>query len=317
MRIQIVTPAPRGSTTGNRITATRWARLLRQLGHQVRVVDRWSGPPDTDVLIALHARKSFTSIAEFQSLEPVRPLIVGLAGTDLYQDLSRSSEARQALAWADRIVTLQPVALERLSAPLRSKARSIFQSAVPASGKLQKSIRSFDICVIGHLRAVKDPFRTALAARQLPPESRIRVLHAGQALTDGMRSRAEREMAINSRYRWLGSRPHWQVRRVIARSHAMVNSSQLEGGANVVSEAAVAGIPILASRIDGSRGMLGDDHTGFFEPGATAELTALLNRCETDGSFLADLGRRSAKLAPRFTPEREKQAWADLLDELA
>ena len=39
--------------------------------------------------------------------------------------------------------------------------------------------------------------------------------------------------------------PHAEVSRLLARSHAMVISSLSEGGANVISEAAVAGVPDL------------------------------------------------------------------------
>ena len=49
----------------------------------------------------------------------------------------------------------------------------------------QRSSGSFDICVIGLLRAVKDPFRAAMAAR-VPSSSRIRVLQVGRPLLPAM-----------------------------------------------------------------------------------------------------------------------------------
>ena len=57
MRIVIVTPAPPGSRSGNRITANRWARHLRALGHRVDVRAEGIGPP-RDLMIAIHARKA-------------------------------------------------------------------------------------------------------------------------------------------------------------------------------------------------------------------------------------------------------------------
>ena len=72
---------------------------------------------------------------------------------------------------------------------------------------------------------------------------------------------------------------------LIASSRLMVMSSLFEGGARVVGEAMVHGTPVISSRIDGVVGLLGDDYPGYFLPGDTAELAALLNRFETDPGF--------------------------------
>jgi glycosyltransferase involved in cell wall biosynthesis len=99
----------------------------------------------------------------------------------------------------------------------------------------------------------------------------------------------------------------------LRRSHAMVLSSLSEGGANVISEAVVAGVPILASRIDGNVGLLGADYPGYFPVGNTQALARLLQRIETDQRFVATLGRAIARRAPLFRPEREIAAWRRLL----
>jgi glycosyltransferase involved in cell wall biosynthesis len=93
----------------------------------------------------------------------------------------------------------------------------------------------------------------------------------------------------------------------------MIISSRLEGGANVVSEAIVAGVPILASRIPGTVGLLGEAYPAYFDVGDTRALATLLWRAETDARFLARLARRVRQLAPRFTPARERAVWARLL----
>lgn len=316
MHIQLVTPAPRHSRKGNRVTAIRWARILRQLGHRVAIHEELAGGR-RDLLVALHARKSHASVERFRRLHPERPLVVALTGTDLYRDLESSPEARQSLVWADRLIVLQNEGLTALEPALREKTRVIYQSAVPSAAPVRRSRHTFDVCVIGHLRPVKDPFLAARAARLLPAESRLRVLHAGAALTPEMEAAARGEMADNPRYRWLGERPGWEIRRLLGRCHAMVLSSRLEGGANVVSEAIVAGLAVLSSRISGSVGMLGKDYPGFFGVGAVDELAALLDRCERQPAFLEDLTARCRALAPRFDPARELAAWASLLDELA
>lgn len=319
MRIGLITPAPPRSKSGNRITALRWAGILRDLGHHVSIgltYDREA----YDVLVALHARRSYSSIARFHQQHPKRPLIVALTGTDLYRDLPRRRAAQTSLKLATRIVALQPKAGEELEPGLRSKLRIILQSApITLRQRAENTVsrRTFNVCVIGHLRPVKDPFRTALAARRLPPSSRIRILHVGAAMSEHMEARARAEAAANPRYRWLAEQPRWRVAQILGGSALCVLSSRLEGGANVVSEAVVAGVPLLASRIPGSVGLLGENYPGYFRVGDTEGLAALLRRAEIDTAFLARLKVWCRKIAPRFHPDRERVAWRQLLEELA
>jgi glycosyltransferase involved in cell wall biosynthesis len=170
--------------------------------------------------------------------------------------------------------------------------------------------------VIGHLREEKDPLRAALAARDLPLASRVRVIHLGKAHDEHWAERARAEMAVNPRYLWKGEVPGWAVRKEFVKTHLMVLSSIMEGGANVVSEAVVAGVPVVASDIPGSVGLLGQDYPGYYPVGDTAALTALLSRVETDPDFLDQLTRHCAARAPMFTPEAERDSWRTLLARL-
>jgi glycosyltransferase involved in cell wall biosynthesis len=159
---------------------------------------------------------------------------------------------------------------------------------------------------VGHLRDEKDPLRTALAARLLPEASRVRVLHAGAALSPAWKRAALREARENPRYRFLGELPLARARALIARSRVLSLTSRLEGGANVVSEAVAAGTPILAARIPAMAAILGEDHPGLFEFGATEELAGLLDRAEREPPFLRELARRSRALRRALSPAREK-----------
>lgn len=316
MRIILVTPAGPRSRFGNRITARRWAAVLRSLGHRVAVQTAWDGA-SADALIALHAWRSAASIHRFRDRFPTRPLIVALTGTDIYGFLHTEPETtRRSLECADLLVGLHDLAGEALPPEFRARVRVVHQSVAVGSGGRRPSKRTFDVCVVGHLRREKDPLRAAFAARELPAESRLRVLHAGGARDPDWAAAARREMARNPRYRWLGEVPASRVRRLYERTHAMVISSRTEGGANVVSEAVVAGLPVIASRIPGNVGLLGPDHPGTFPPEDTGALRGLLARAETDSGFLGDLARRQAARAALFAPEREREAWERLLGEL-
>ncbi|MGH9785115.1 MAG: selenoneine biosynthesis selenosugar synthase SenB, partial [Terriglobia bacterium] len=107
----------------------------------------------------------------FHREHPDAPLIVALTGTDLYRDIRTNPPARQSLAMASRIVVLQPLGIQGLPARFRGRARVILQSAERPRGVTPPRKDVFDVCVMGHLRPVKDPFRAAKAARLLPGSS--------------------------------------------------------------------------------------------------------------------------------------------------
>jgi putative glycosyltransferase (TIGR04348 family) len=314
MNIHLITPAPRGSRKGNRVTALRWAGILRDLGHRVTIEQEYLGRR-CDLLIALHARRSAASVERFRDQYPASPLLLALTGTDLYDDIHHCPAAQRSLELASRLILLQPAGIVELPERLREKARVIYQS-VPSFRAVVRPLRGiFEVCVLGHLRPVKDPFRAALAARLLPTSSRIQVVHVGAALSDEMAECARAEAAANPRYRWLGELPRWKALRVLARSRLLVLTSLLEGGANAISEALACSVPILSSRISGSIGLLGRDYPGYFPVGDTQALASLLARAETDAEFDHRLRTWCEGLRPLVDPARERQTWANLLGE--
>jgi glycosyltransferase involved in cell wall biosynthesis len=174
----------------------------------------------------------------------------------------------------------------------------------------------FEIAVVGHLRPVKDPFRAADASRLLRPESTVRILHLGEALSADMADRARREAATNPRYQWLGDLPHDDALAVMARCRLVALTSLSEGGPAVIPEAIVTGVPLVASRVAGCVGMLGDDYPGLFPPGDTAALAQLLGQAERDPAFYESLRAACDRLRPLFRAEAEAAAWSSLLGEL-
>jgi putative glycosyltransferase (TIGR04348 family) len=308
VNISLITPVKKQSRNGNRTTAIRWAGMLREMGHHVRIDVEYGGEA-ADVMIALHAWRSTAAILRYQDQFPDRPLIVALAGTDVNTFLKSDRETTlRSMRMADALICLHDLIGEALPAPLRKKLHVVRQSALPLPGPRRPAKRNFDICVIGHLRDEKDPFRTALAARQLLPASLIRVIHLGKAHNSDFASQAVAEMGVNPRYHWLGEVPGWRVRRELAKTRLMVISSNQEGGANVVSEAIVAGVPVIASNIAGNMGILGRDYSGYYPVGDEVALARLLRRAETEPAFLKTLERQGRKLKPLFRPAREKAA---------
>lgn len=314
MKVCLITPAPARSRKGNRVTALRWARILRELGHSVSI-DQEYRRQRCDLLVSLHARRTHASLVRFRKQYPNRPLIVALTGTDLYGDIHTDPSAQQSLELASRLIVLQPMGVEALPTNLREKTRVIYQSARKPPGNFSPKKRVFEVCVLGHLRPVKDPFRAALAARLLPPTSHVRVIQIGAALSDDMERQARAEEASNPRYRWLGELPRWKALRILARSRLLALTSKMEGGANVVSEALVCSVPIVSSRIAGSIGLLGEEYPGYFPVGETQALAALLARAERDAAFYAALKDWCDGLQHLFEPASERKRWESLLEE--
>lgn len=312
MKVFMITPTGRRSSSGNQATAVRWRRILKRFGYRVTVNSDWDGS-DADMMLALHAWRSADAVNAFRRRYPNRPLVLALTGTDLYCFLrSHPAKTLSSIELADQLVALHDLAHQMLPRKYWKKFRVIKQSAVPVKRQPPRS-RTFDLCVSGHLRDEKDSLRAAYAARNLPADSQIRILHCGRPYDEKWNKMALDEMKINPRYHWFGEVPHWKVRQIHARSRAMVLSSRMEGGANVVSEAVMADLPVLASKIAGSVGLLGEDHPGYYPVEDTDALTQLMLKAEQDSSFLPALTRQQQSLKSDFTEEAEFAGWERLL----
>lgn len=317
MKIVLITPALPRSRSGNRATATRWKNILTELGHRVDVKVDFAGGR-YDAMVALHAWRSADSIRRFHVQCPDRRLIVALTGTDIYKFIQSSPEPTlYSIRAADQLVTLHDLAALAIPAAYRDKVSVIHQSAKSVVRKQASRKNRFNVCVIGHLREEKDPLRAAYAVRRLPAGSHIQIHQYGKAHSRVWAERAEKEMQENHRYRWHGEVPHWQVRRVYASADVMVLSSRMEGGANVISEACVAGLPVIASDIAGSVGLLGEAYPGYYATGDTRALRELLLRAEADRTWLGKLRTACRGKAGLFSYAREKDRWRALLNRTA
>ncbi len=322
MNIGILTPAPPRSRRGNRVTALRWARLLRELGHRVQLAQQYQNQP-WHLLVALHARKSHRWVKRFRKLRPGAPVVVALTGTDIYGDLPRgNAQAWESLQLADALVVLQQHAREQLPRPHRGKAHVIYQS-VQTRLQWQPVRRTFRLCVLGHLRRVKDPFRAVQAVAWLQRRRQpacelpaLEVVQAGEALQSSYASRARAFQQRYPWYRWVGEVPHYRAMRLLAGSHVLVLSSLMEGGANVVCEAIAVGTPVLSTDIGGTRGLLGEQYPGLFPVGDHRALARLIHRCATQEAFLQRLHRWCAERRGLVSRERERRSWARLLAQL-
>ncbi|HUH04124.1 MAG TPA: selenoneine biosynthesis selenosugar synthase SenB [Kofleriaceae bacterium] len=310
LSVQIATPAEAGSRAGNRVTAERWAGLLGELGHDVRIAVGWDRDP-ADLLIALHAGRSHASVRAFRTAQPRAGVVVALTGTDVYGALATDPLMLESMHLADRLVVLQPLAAERVPDRYRDRVVTIHQSCSAPRGVARAP--GFQVCVLAHLRAVKDPFLVAEAAYLLPADSPVRIVHAGGARDAKDAARALQLADRVERYQWRGDIARKGALHLLAESQLLVLTSRAEGGANVVTEAIACRTPVISTRIDGSLGLLGQDYPGYVPVGDAEALAAAMHRAATDRAFYADLGARISALGPLVDPATERDAWHGLL----
>ena len=290
----------------------RWAGLLRQLGHLVTIASEWRDQA-ADVLITVHAVKSASSVLAASCDRPDIRIVTLLAGTDIYPNFEPSETTTAALARADALIALQPRARDLLPKKLREKSYTIVQSATAVAAPKHQT---FTASVIAHLRPIKQPHIAIQAAAMLAPEIDIQLILAGSQLDDGYGQLIKDSVANTKRTNWVGALPRRETKVLLASSHACILPSQVEGGANVISEAIAAGTPILCSAISGNLGLLGDDWPGMFPMGDAAALARLLERMVTENSFFDELCQRTQQLQAMVDPELERQSWAEILQGL-
>jgi putative glycosyltransferase (TIGR04348 family) len=314
-RITIITPALADAKNGNWQTAKRWSLFIdKQYQTEVsKTLDTKAGQKEIDLpdaIIALHARRSASIVKEFAATG--RPIAVVLTGTDLYGDTPGHPEVAQSLDLASQIVVLQEDAMKLLPKKWHSKTRVIYQSANQRKpGPFRKN--TFDIAFVAHLRAEKDP-DTLLEAFRLCAASNLRLIHIGKL--DDYAEKYQSAAATDARISLKGLVDYATARRLQGQCRLLVITSRMEGGANVIIEAITNGTPVIASRISGNVGMLGDDYPGYFEVGNRDELCALITRCAADLDFMQNLKIFADRRANRFLPATEGAAVLALTHDL-
>ena len=309
-QVLIVSPALAQANNGNWHTAWRWSRML-QVHCRTGISDAWRGEP-CDALIALHARRSATSIDAFARAFPHKALVVVLTGTDLYRDIRSDPSAQRSLQQATHLVVLQDQGVDELQPALRGKCSVIYQSA-PRLRPVPPPKRVLHVVTVGHMRDEKDPATYLRAARRLRERHDIHFTHIGDALDPELGAAAQRTQADCPHYRWLGGQPRAATRQHIRRAQLLVSTSRMEGGAHVILEAAQSSTAVVASNIPGNVGMLGAGHAGYFELGDDAALAKVIARARDQPTFLAALRAQTTARAPLFEPAEEQRRLVQLI----
>ncbi|MEO1857586.1 MAG: glycosyltransferase [Rubritalea sp.] len=312
MHILISSAYPLSSPKGNSITAKRIESLLTQTGNTAQAINT-DMPPTADAMISLHATKTLASSKSFKVNSPNGKLIVYLTGTDLYREQTNNNpEFFEALSLADALVVGQRASLASIPTEFLKKSHFIPASVLlPPVDKVSPPPHP-SLALIGHLRPVKNPFLMNQALEKLA-DIKLEAFTLGAALEPSMLSEVQCWQQSNPRFNWLNDVTYSKTLSWIEQVDFTLNTSHSEGGSNAVAESIALGTPVLASKIEGNVGMLGDDYLGYFEPDNVSALAALIRRSITDHSFHSKLLQQIADLQQNFLPAKETAGWLKLL----
>lgn len=263
-----------------------------------------------DLMIGIHATRSSNAAAYWVSQKGDREncpsLIMTLSGTDLYLDYPENKHTELSLKLASKLIVLQSLAPRKLPQHLANKCEVIYQSC-PSLPALAKPAKPMTFLMVGHLRDVKDPLTFIKAAEALQHRNDLNFIHIGQSLDDQLAEQATLASANLPNYQWLGEVSAPETRHWIQKAHALVHASKQEGGAHVIMEAVTAGTPVIASRMDGNLGMLGEDYPAYFEVGNFQQLAELIARFadQPESAWVLSMQHTCNNRAALFAPELE------------
>lgn len=302
----IHSPYAESTSQGNTVTAARMERVFCDSGYRVTHSQKeYRGEP-ADVMVALNARKSAKAIARFRYLHPDSKLIVVLTGTDInHPDAEiESSPTWRSMEISDVLVLLHDASQAAVPQQFQHKCSTIYPS-VTLPSKIEHTPRhdDFTIVMAGNMREEKNPELAIKASAKLPDGLKIHVY--------GEFDEAGSDPIIKH-----GVVAHGEVLTVMSEAHVLLNTSVHEGGANAICEAITMGLPVIASKIRGNIGMLGDDYLGFFPSGDARALVEILLRSSSDKAFYSTLKSQLVGRAPLFTYAAESKAWSALVSEL-
>ena len=313
MKINVCTGYPLDSPRGNTTTAYRIVDRLQQAGHSATAMYT-DTPPAADAQISLHVLKTAAASAYFAKNNLGR-LFICLTGTDMNGGFEQSPKlSEQTIALSEKLVVAHPACLPQIPDRWQSKTVVIYPSVtLPDLDPIEIPPAPLFTC-IGHLRPVKAP-HLMHSAIQTIPQTNLIAASLGNAydVTDGQQALLNARQ--DNRYQWHAGFDRKTALAWMNASLATINSSISEGGANTVIEAIQLRVPVLASRIPGNQGFLGDDYEGYFETGRSDQLADLMRRCLEQPDFVERLKIQLDRQRPLFSTKQESEQLSKLVSE--
>jgi glycosyltransferase involved in cell wall biosynthesis len=188
----------------------------------------------------------------------------------------------------------------------------LFAEAPPADlGQFGIPPGSRTLLFVGRLDPQKGPFVLMAAARELlPHHNDLHVLLVGDGpLAENLRKWVAKEN-LSDRIHFAGRRN--DVPSLLRAAEIFVLPSLWEGLPNVVLEAMAAGIPVVASRVEGISDLLTDDRTGLIVPPNSApDLIEAIDRLLADPQHAHQMGHSAQQHV------RTEFAWDGIVEKYA
>jgi len=187
------------------------------------------------------------------------------------------------------------------------QARLISRDALSLEIGLQKDV--FLFVSVGRLDRYKG-FDIIIKALSWVDNSLVHLLIIGRGPIADQLGRTAKDFGVGDRVHFLGYLP--DAYKYVAACDCYIQASRFEGLSNATLEAAVLGVPIIASRVEGSEELEAlTNMIEFFEKDNVQQLTELMRKQIEKKTAL---GMETSPL--QCIPEAFKQQWLNLLKEL-
>ncbi len=318
MRILILTPK-QPHTTGNWVTATRYAHGLEQLGATANIlaVDRSTDLPqeagrfEPDIIHLLHAYRTGLFWLEAESLQRL-PMTLTLTGTDIHRGAHTADKAtvvNRVLTKAVAVFSQNRLTTETLR---RSHPELKAIHYLPPGIELGTDVLEVrkhlaipdQLPLLLHPASIRPVKRNLELLQALAPAAEERDFHlafCGPVLDANYGTEFQKALENHSWATYLGELPSAVMPSVMRSADLILNHSASEGLSNALVEAAALGRPILAHKIQGNQAVVEEGVNGSLYDSDTRLQQKL--RCLLDSP---DLRKALSRPDPdRYSPRKE------------
>ncbi len=253
-----------------------------------------------------------------------RPLLVSLRGGDMATQYHSGivSGAVHSLGRANWVTSVNQHALNQVRRLVNLEGRcSVLRNGVAACDpsqhwRLARAKRG-GVGMVGQFSRVKDVpllMRAFSALRANRPKPQLHLFGRFLDPKEEAWSRTlAREFNSAERVTYHGEQPRDALLGQVSQLHVYVQCSASEGLPNALLEAAAAGVPLVATHVEGMAEVLTDGENALLVPhGDPAALAAAIDRLLGDDALAEQLSHGARRLAASLSIGREQDAWLEL-----